>query len=311
MLAISGLHISFTRYGAWLSRHTIHPVQRLDLQVAPGEVVAVVGESGSGKSLLAHAVLGLLPSNATVGGEILFKGQSITPKQARLLRGRKIALIPQSVGFLNPLLRIGRQVEQAAHLSGLDRPSARQAREKAFSRYSLPRETTRLFPFQLSGGMARRALTATATAGQAELIIADEPTTGLDGAVLADALSHLRQLADEGRGVVIITHDIAAALQVADKVAVFHAGMTLEMVDAKVFTETNQTAGPRHPYTRALWRSLPGREFTDWPGMADFSSNGSAGCCFAEKCSRSSTDCTCSVPVLRQWENGWVRCHNA
>lgn len=263
MLSVTNLSISFRRYGGGArtcASGALDGLRGLNLDVAAGEILAVVGESGSGKSLLAHAVMGLLPKNAEVSGEMLFKDAPLTPKRQRVLRGREIALIPQSVAYLNPLIRVGRQARRAAFLSGLDPQEARHRRDAAFARYGLAPEAGRLFPFQVSGGMARRVLTAAATAGKADLIIADEPTTGLDPRAARKSLGHLRALADEGKAVLCITHDIMAALETADKVAIFFAGTTLEVVPVSAF---GQEDGLSHPYSRQLRQALPQNDFMD------------------------------------------------
>jgi peptide/nickel transport system ATP-binding protein len=264
LLDVRGLSVHFTVYAAGLAQRRLTVLSDLDVDVRAGEVVAVVGASGSGKSLLAHAVLGILPPNAETGGEIRFDGAPLTEARKAALRGKQIALVPQSVGWLDPLMRVGPQVRRAAELSGHSRAEAERATAAAFDRYRLPRDTGRRYPFQLSGGMARRALVSTAVVGQAKLVIADEPTPGLHPDVVAETLRHLRELADDGRGVLLITHDITAALSVADRVAVFYAGTTVEIAAAQDFAD-----GPgalRHPYSRALWRALPEHEFIPLAG---------------------------------------------
>ncbi|MDD3815958.1 MAG: ABC transporter ATP-binding protein, partial [Desulfocapsaceae bacterium] len=258
MLAIQDLSIRFTRYTFGLKKKEGCVVRGLDLSIAPGQVMAVIGQSGAGKSLLAHALLGILPRNARVEGRVFFKGQALTPKRLSALRGREIALIPQSITALNPLLRVGVQVARAAQLSGISKKDVPTTVRRAFARYLLQKEVANWFPFQLSGGMARRVLTATATVGMADLILADEPTSGLDPITAREALAHLRELADTGKAVLLITHDIAAALQVADMVTVFCAGTTVEVARADDFKGLGHL---RHPYTRALWAALPANSF--------------------------------------------------
>ena len=262
MLSVQNLTITFSMYDAGLRQKQITVITDLDLDVNAGEVVAVLGSSGSGKSLLAHAVLGILPANATVGGHMQFKGEALTPARQAHLRGQQIALIPQSVAFLDPLMPVGKQVARAGKLSGV--ANANDATRKTFARYSLNESTHQLFPFQLSGGMARRVLVSTAAIGNAELVIADEPTPGLHPDVAAETLRHLRELADAGKGVMLITHDIEAALKVADRVAVFYAGTTVEIARASDFS--GMGGALRHPYTQALWRALPQNEFVPLPG---------------------------------------------
>ncbi len=308
MLNIENLSISFKRYGGWFGRTKIVPIRCLDLGVKSGEIVSVVGESGAGKSLLAHALLGLLPGNADVSGKMLFQGTPLTPRRIRALRGRAIAFIPQSVGFLNPLWRVGGQVARAARLGGKSSKAAQEARDRAFHRYSLSEKVKFMFPHQISGGMARRVLTAAATVGEAQLIVADEPTSGMDGENSRSALMYLRRLADGGRSVLLITHDIEAAVTVSDRVAVFRDGVTVEKALAADFGDT---AHLRHPYTRQLFSALPGQAFTG--AVNGFKRNGekTAGCVCCGECPQEDASCSHTFPPRREVRSGWVRCHHA
>lgn len=308
MLQIKNLAISFNRYGKWFSRVTQYPIRSLDLEVKKGEIMAIVGESGAGKSLLAHAILGLLPTNATVSGEILYTGESLTPQRIRQLRGKEITLIPQSIGFLNPLWSAGAQVVRAAKLSGKTRKASKQARDKAFKRYELNHHVKQMFPFQISGGMARRVLTASAVVGNADLIIADEPTTGLDDRKSRQSLKFLHGLAKAGKTVLLITHDINAALEVADHVAVFRNGVTVEIAKTSDFLNMSHL---RHPYTRQLYNALPQNGFTCAVNGSrpDFQGNG--GCVFYGSCPLEQERCYADEPCMTNVRNGWVRCHYA
>ncbi|MBD1918251.1 MULTISPECIES: ABC transporter ATP-binding protein [Cyanophyceae] len=307
MLSVSNLSITFSQYEKGLRRRQLTVITDLDLEVKAGEVVAVVGASGSGKSLLAHAVLGILPENATVGGTVLFQGQPLTPERCQQLRGKAIALIPQSVGYLDPLMRVGQQVQRVAQLNGLSKGAARTAVKRTFQRYDLPPQTDRRYPFQVSGGMARRVLVSTAVVSQADLVIADEPTPGLHPDVVVETLNHLRELAQEGRGVILITHDIEAALLVADRVAVFYAGTTAEIASAQDFAAGNL----RHPYTQALWRSLPQNDFTPVPGNQPNPEALPVGCLFSDRCPWMTEACLPERPALRAVRGGLVRCIHA
>ncbi|BDQ33517.1 oligopeptide/dipeptide ABC transporter ATP-binding protein [Pseudodesulfovibrio portus] len=307
MLTVNNLSIEFKRYGSGWRRAPLHPVRDLSLQIGHGEIVAVVGSSGSGKSLLAHAVLGLLPKNARITGDILFKGEAVTPRSIPRLRGRQIALIPQSVAYLNPLSRVGRQVYRASRLSGQCCRSAARNTDTAFARYRLENEVKAMFPFQVSGGMARRVLTATATAGDAALLIADEPTTGLDPAVARQSLHHLRELADSGKSIMLITHDLDAAVTIADRVAVIYAGTTVEMASARDFREREKL---RHPYTQALWNALPQQNFGFVPGNQPMEDRAVAGCIYGDRCPKKTAECLGPQP-LRPVGDGQVRCCHA
>jgi peptide/nickel transport system ATP-binding protein len=308
MLTIDNFSISFRRYGGWFERLELAPIRCLDLNIGVGEIVSVVGESGAGKSLLAHALLGLLPSNATVSGTMLFQGKPLTDRRIRTLRGRGIAFIPQSVGFLNPLWQVGGQVARAARLGGKTPKAAGEARDWAFEHYGLAGEVKALFPHQISGGMARRVLTAAATVGEAELIVADEPTSGMDGENSRNALEYLRRLADDGRSVLLITHDIEAAVKVSDRVAVFRDGVTVEMALAEDFGDAGRL---RHPYTRQLFSSLPGRSFTG--AVNGYRRNGQkmSGCVCCGECPREAALCAGEFPSRKAVRRGWVRCHHA
>jgi peptide/nickel transport system ATP-binding protein len=308
MLEINKLSIAFERYGGWLARTELHPIRCLDVEIEKGQVVSVVGESGAGKSLLAHAVLGLLPGNAKVSGRIQYAGQDLTPERIRMLRGREIAFIPQSVGFLNPLWRVGGQVVRAARLGGKNPEQAVAARDGAFARYNLPDTAKVMFPYQISGGMARRVLTAAATVGEAQLIVADEPTSGMDAENSRNALAYLRSLADQGRSVLLITHDIQAAVEVSDKVAVFRDGVTVEVAEAGDFKEPLNL---RHPYTRQLFSALPEKEFTGAVNGHLPGAQGSDGCVHQNGCPLEADICRQSAPQRRNVGNGWVRCHHA
>ena len=207
LLRIKHLSVTFTQYDGWFSRKTLPVIRDLSLSVSRGEMVAVVGSSGSGKSLLAHAVMGVLPYNGKCGGDIYYKGEQLTSKRIKKLRGHEIVLVPQSVSYLDPLMKVGEQVA-----GGKERISLEKSR-KALARYGLDKEVDHMYPFELSGGMARRVLIGTAVVEQPQLVIADEPTPGLHMEAALRVLSHFREIADQGAGVLLITHDLELALK--------------------------------------------------------------------------------------------------
>ena len=251
ILSVEHLSVTFTRYGRGLSRVELRPIRDLSLTVELGRVTAVAGESGSGKSLLAHAILGLLPQNARAGGSIRYDGAPLTAGRAQALRGREISLIPQGVTWLDPMMKVGPQVRRGRN----DRPARARCRA-ALERYGLGPEVEELYPFELSGGMARRVLIASAVMDSPRLIVADEPTPGLDVRAAGRVLGHFRELAEEGAGVLFITHDLELALTVADRIAVLYGGRTVDQLSPEQFR-----SGGGHPYTRALWRAMPQNEF--------------------------------------------------
>jgi peptide/nickel transport system ATP-binding protein len=289
----------FLRYGRGFERESLCVIESLEVEINAGEIAAVVGSSGSGKSLLAHAILGILPPNASVTGDVYYSGERLTPQRLAALRGKGIALIPQAVTFLDPLMTVGKQVQ------GQDK--SRNEVEAVFKRYNLAPEVMRMYPFELSGGMARRVLVAAAVISGAPLIIADEPTPGLSEALAHEALSHLRELADGGAAVMLITHDLKMALEVSDKIVIFYAGLTLETARREDFAHGG--AGLRHPYTRALWRALPQHDFTPLPGCQPYAGSMDGICVFFPRCPLRTTQCRCSVP-MRELRGGQVRCVN-
>lgn len=258
LLSVRDMSIDFTMYAKGLKRKVLRPIESLDVDVASGEMLAIIGASGSGKSLLAHALLGVLPANATCSGRVVFKGERLTYKQLAAKRGKEIALVPQGINSLDPLMKVGEQVQRCAELAGVKDPV--KAQRDAFRRYELADGVAKLYPFEISGGMARRVLVSTAAVGNAELIVADEPTPGLQLELVIETLTHLRELADQGRGVIVITHDIEAAVQVADRVAVFYEGESVATEFASDFTGDGSSL--KHEYSKMLWKALPTRGFS-------------------------------------------------
>jgi peptide/nickel transport system ATP-binding protein len=304
LLEIEDLSVRFTQYTKGMRQSTIQVLHELRLSIHAGEIVTVFGSSGSGKSLLAHAVLGILPGNASSTGTIRFGQQPLTPERQAKLRGNQISLVPQSVSYLDPLMRVGRQVRQSVKAGD---PVSKQ--REVFDRYRLKREAENYFPFQLSGGMARRVLVSTAVVSGAKLIIADEPTPGLDPAIVGEALGCLRELADQGCAVMLISHDIESALTVSDRVAVMYAGHVVEQCPAEDFSGSGERL--RHPYTQALWRSLPQNDFTPLPGSQPSADALPEGCVFAPRCFAATRECLGAVPAMREVRGGLVRCIHA
>ncbi|QOS77255.1 ABC transporter ATP-binding protein [Paenibacillus sp. JNUCC31] len=315
LLEVEGVSVSFRRARGWFGHEENLVIQDLNLSVHEGEIVAVVGASGSGKSVLAQAIMGILPANARLEGRISYVGEPLTLERQLHLRGDELVYIPQSVSYLDPLLKVGRQVQRVNQKSGrhprlTPRSVMQEAEQELSGRYHLPQGTSDKYPFELSGGMARRVLMATATSGAPKLIIADEPTPGIHPEVLAETMKQFRQLADEGVGILWITHDITTALTAADRISVFYAGSNVETAQVGDFTETGDRL--RHPYTKALWNALPQNEFQPLSGTQPVAGQWlSEGCSFAPRCIGATTACTSSRPELRKVREGEVRCIHA
>lgn len=260
LLQVEDLTVSFSMYdpGArsffGAEKVESHVIERLSISVHVGEIVAVVGASGSGKTLLADAILGLYEPNASVSGRIWFDGVLQDAESLAALRGNGISLVPQSVNHLDPLMKVGRQV---CGFTG-DTEAREAERNRLFARYGLDDAVCDLYPFELSGGMARRVLLTCALIENPKLIVADEPTPGLDLDLAVAALDDFRAFADQGGGVLLITHDIELALSVADRVAVFKDGTVVEETAVANFASPDTLA---HPFSRALWYALPEHGF--------------------------------------------------
>ncbi len=300
VLKVKNLTVSFSRYDRGWNKTNLQVIHSLDVEVFSGEILAVVGSSGSGKSLLAHSVLGILPDNATITGSMEFMGKPLTEKDQKKLRGEQIVLIPQSVEFLDPLMKVGKQVK------GIK--GTMEKMREAFRRYGLSENVEKMYPFQLSGGMARRVLVSTAVMEKSKLIIADEPTPGLDMEMAMETLRHFRQLSDQGCGVMLITHDIDLALSVADRIAVFYAGTTVEECPAEDFIKGKKAL--RHPYSRAFIDALPQNSFKPIKGTQPYAGDLPKGCLFADRCPLRTEECGGKIQ-MSSVRGGKVRCVHA
>ncbi len=299
VLKIEHMNISFTQYGQGLRQVELPVIRDLSVEVSAGEMAAIVGSSGSGKSLLAHGVMGILPYNATMGGDIWYRGELLTKKKIEKLRGSEIVMVPQSLSYLDPLMKVGPQIRRNRKDEG-----TRGKLREIFRRYHLSPDVEEKYPFELSGGMSRRILISTAMIENPRLVIADEPTPGLDLKLAKRVMSHFRDLADRGAGVLVITHDLELALETADKIVVFYAGTTLEEASASDFQQEETL---RHPYTKALWRALPRNGFQFIEGNQPYVKDMPEECPFFTRCPKRTQECRKQIPY-REERNGKVRC---
>ncbi|MET9342574.1 ABC transporter ATP-binding protein [Nonomuraea sp. NPDC003804] len=295
-LEVTGLTVSFA-----IPRATVRAVTGASFSVRRGRCLALVGESGCGKSVLAHALLGLLPRNARVSGRALLDGRldllSASPAVlAGKVRGREIGLIPQSPAtHLTPVRTARAQLEEA-----LSELGSRLGAAELAERFGLAARDLDRYPHELSGGMAQRVANAIALAGDPGLLIADEPTSGLDRPLVERTMAVLRELCEEGRAVLVITHDLRAAARVADDIAVMYASRLVEVGPAAEILER-----PRHPYAAGLVAAQPDREFVAIPGMPPELTALPGGCAFAPRCRHASEACA-TLPAM----TAGVSCHH-
>ena len=287
LLDIRNLTVSFaTHHGAFKA------VDGIDVVLDRDEVLAIVGESGSGKSVAMLAVMGLLPSTATVTADrMAFDGADLlgmSPKERRRLAGKDLAMIFQEpMSSLNPCFNVGFQIGETlkAHL-GLDRKARERRVVELLAEVGIPdpERRARAFPHQLSGGMSQRVMIAMALACRPKLLIADEPTTALDVTIQAQILDLLIKLKREnGMGLVLITHDMGVVAETADRVIVQYAGQEVEQNGTlALFSD------PHHPYTAALLAALPERatkrRLPAIPGVVPGQFDRPRGCLFSPRC---------------------------
>ncbi|MCV7357371.1 dipeptide ABC transporter ATP-binding protein [Mycolicibacterium fluoranthenivorans] len=289
--AIGDLHVTFRRNGT-----DVHALRGVSLAVAPGEILGLVGESGSGKSVLGFGLLGLLPRQARIDGTISVAGSDMVHGDAKMLRKvRRLdlgAVFQDPMTSLNPTMRIGKQVAEAA--------GSEEEALRLLTAVGIPEPARRIrsYPHELSGGLRQRVMIAIAIAGDPELIIADEPTTALDVTVQAQVLTLLQGLRDEiGCSIVFITHDLGVAAQISDRIAVLYAGRI-----AEIGPTAEVLQAPAHPYTRGLLRSrltlqtARGRRLAALPGSVPSPLVPLPGCAFAPRCELTTDDCTKTPP---------------
>ncbi|MBO5151796.1 MAG: ABC transporter ATP-binding protein, partial [Methanobrevibacter sp.] len=268
------------------------------------EIVAVLGSSGSGKSLLAHSILGILPYNSHVTGEIKYKGQTLDQELKEKLRGKEISLIPQSVNYLDPLMKVSEQaIGECKDEKEHDEKKIRQ--REIFSKYGLDESVDDLYPFELSGGMARKVLLSTALIGNPDLLIADEPTPGLDKKSVEETIEDIRKLKENGKGILLITHEIDVALKTADRIAIFYSGYVIEINNVENFKNVDNVL---HPYTKALINSLPRNGFKLTEGVQPL--DDVPGCPYYENCPKRIAKCENNKPELINHNGVMIRCFN-
>ena len=307
ILAVRDLSVAFGGAEA-----PLHAVEEVSFDVRAGEMLAIVGESGCGKSVTALAVMGLLPRPAAriTAGTIAFAGRDLATLDEHDfedLRGKRLAMIFQEpMTALNPVMRIGRQIEEALLRHRV--VPRRQARARSLAlleqvRMADPERRLGQYPHELSGGMRQRVMIAMALACGPALLVADEPTTALDVTVQAQILDLIADLqARTGTSVVLITHDLGVVAEKADRVVVMYAGRVVESASVE-----GVLTAPRHPYTRGLIASVPrlgrnrrggGIRLTDIPGTVPPLGRRGPGCVFRRRCAFAVDRCAEQRPPL-------------
>jgi oligopeptide transport system ATP-binding protein len=316
ILSVEDLRVEF-----WTSRGTVHAVNGISFDIAPGETLGIVGESGCGKSVTSLAILGILARAGRVtSGRAMFQGRDLLQlrdEELRKVRGKEIAMIFQDpMTSLNPVLTIGRQIREAleTHFK-LDKDAANKRAAELLDQVGIPSPDLRLkdYPHQFSGGMRQRAMIAMALACEPRLLIADEPTTALDVTIQAQILDVLRRMvAERDTALIMITHDLGVVAGMCERVNVMYAGMFIETGEAEQLF-----ARPRHPYTLGLLQSVPrldaGRRQRLQPieGAPRDMLTPPSACPFAPRCRFEVEQSRQEVPPLEEIEPGHhVACFN-
>ncbi|MHA6629581.1 ABC transporter ATP-binding protein [Pseudonocardia sichuanensis] len=282
MLDVADLSVRF-RLGARGRAGTVRAVTGASFTLRPGRLLALVGESGCGKSVLAAAITGLLPANAEVAGRVELDGRDLLDAPEPVLRdhvrGRRVGLVPQSAAtHLTPVRRVGSQLVEAVRALRPADPDPHGTVRRLAEDVGLPLEMLERYPHELSGGTAQRVGLAAALAGDPPVLLADEPTAGLDRPLVDRSVDLLAGMAARGHAVLLITHDLRAARRVATDVAVMYASRLVEVGPADaVFGD------PWHPYTAGLLGALPDRGFTPVPGHPPDLTALPAGCGFGQR----------------------------
>jgi oligopeptide/dipeptide ABC transporter ATP-binding protein len=311
VLAVSDLHVWFELPGG----RELHAVRGIDFSVAAGERFGLVGESGCGKTTAILALMGLLPPNASVAGQVLLDGENVLARgeeSAAPHRWREIAMVFQgAMNAFNPVRTIGDQIVEPMELHDIaeGRDALRRARD-LLEIVGIPGDRVSRYPHEFSGGMRQRAAIAMALACTPKVLLADEPTTALDVMVQAQILELLTSLTNDfGLALVLVTHDLPVVAQVCGRAAVMYAGRVAELgsVD-RLFHD------PRHPYTRLLFAATPdlyGDEaVASIPGAPPRLDRALAGCPFAPRCDRAFSPCPAVTPRLLEVEPGHIAaCH--
>jgi oligopeptide/dipeptide ABC transporter ATP-binding protein len=316
LLSVEDLRVEFAT-----ARGTVHAVNGVSFDIAPGETLGLVGESGCGKSVTSLALLGILARNGRViGGRALFDGRDLlglSDSQLRGIRGREIAMIFQDpMTSLNPVLTIGRQIREVleTHFDMRKDAAVKRAGE-LLERVGIPSAELRLkdYPHQFSGGMRQRAMIAMALACEPKLLIADEPTTALDVTIQAQILDLLRELVSErDTALILITHDLGVVAGMCERVHVMYGGLIMEAASAD-----DLFARPRHPYTLGLLQSVPRldaarkAQLRPIEGQPRDMLTAPNACPFQPRCRYEVEQSRLEVPPLRELEPGhWVACFN-
>lgn len=307
LLSIQNLKAHFhTEDGA------VRAVNDVDLTIEEGETLGLIGETGCGKTVLGLSILRLLSENTKVEGKILYKGKdllTLNEDEMRKIRGKEIAMIFQNpLTSMNPVLTIGTQISEPFELhQGLKKKEAIQKVIEMLKLVRIPSPSERIneYPHEFSGGMRQRAMIAMGLACEPSLIIADEPTKGLDVTIQAQVVELMKELTTNSKtSMLLITHDLGVAAELCDNIAVMYPGEIVEYADIKELFKN-----PKHPYTQGFLGSLPSRGLKPMNGMSPSLIDLPEGCKFHPRCPFAMLICKSKRPEMVEiGKKHFVRC---
>jgi len=312
LLAVENMHVWFDLPGG----RELHAVRGIGFELEAGERFGLVGESGCGKTTAMLTIMGLLPPNATVAGEVRLAGDNVLAHGEDSVsphRWKEVAMVFQgAMNAFNPVKTVGSQIEEPMRLHGIaEGKEARRQVHELLERVGIPGDRSTRYPHEFSGGMRQRAAIAMAVACRPKVLLADEPTTALDVMVQAQILELLVALTDDfGLALILVTHDLPVVAQVCERAAVMYAGEIIESGPMEALFHT-----PRHPYTRLLFAATPdlygeGEQVASIPGAPPRLDRPIQGCPFQPRCDRAFSPCPTVPPRLKKVAPGQeAACH--
>ncbi|OEU47783.1 MAG: dipeptide ABC transporter ATP-binding protein DppD [Desulfuromonadales bacterium C00003096] len=304
--------LSITHLKTWFPSRDgiVKAVNAVTLEIKENERFGLIGETGSGKTILGMTIMRLLQPDTRIKGEIVYKGHDLlklSEEEMRKIRGKEIAMILQNPATsLNPVLKVGDQIAEAIRLhQGLDKRAAKEKVVEMLEAVKIlsPEKRVNEYPHEFSGGMKERVMIAMALACDPSLIIADEPTTGLDVTIKMQIVRLMKEVTKQ-RAMLFITHDLDAAAEICDNIAVMYAGELVEYAKTEEIFKN-----PIHPYTQGFLNSLPNRGLKAIRGMSPSLIGLPTGCRFHPRCDHAEERCKINHPELVEIETGhFVRC---
>jgi len=304
ILKIEGLRVYFNARGRIVKANN-----GVDLEIRENEILGLIGETGCGKSILGRAIMRLLSETAGIKGKIVYRGENLldlSEDRMRQIRGKEIAMMLQNPSTsLNPVLTVGEQITEVyRYHNGVTREEAKKKASNMLELVGIDSKRMREYPHQFSGGMKQRVMIAIGLALNPRILIADEPTTGLDFSMkkqILDLMSELIRSRD--MSMLLITHDLEVAKRMCDRIAVMYAGELFEIAPAeKILSE------PKHPYTQDLLDSLPRKGLKPIPGASPSLTSPPGGCRFHPRCRYKNDECSEKHPDVIRLKDSHVRC---